>query len=273
MKLKKRTLNNTLAVIFAAEAFAFLILYIPNYVVEVDSIALTYAVQFTNRLFSFVLPQLAATYLFSTACLDPRKNVLTALILSLPTLVYNIPYNYLVYLAQGNDSIESLSISLLLSAVNALVFALGAIILQAVMLIATVSVGKKIYTEQLPLAYRERTPKDMKRQVRRDVLDDLPALLLKGSMFDLTSPTVFAIFAASFLQFAVYLVREMIDIIAYLIEYVGDYRSDEIFYIVFVLVFIFLELFAAHAICIPARNIMARSLHKGEDTDEGDCEK
>ena len=275
MKSYKRTLGKMTAVLAAIEALAFLVIYIPNYVIEVDSIALTYVVQFLNRFLSFLLPLLSATYIFSTATVLPKSNVIVALQLSLTTLIYSIPYNYLVYLAQGNDSIESLSISLLLSAINVPAFALITLLLHAVMLIATVNVGKKIYIDKLPPAYRQRTPKDMRLQARRSVIENLSVHLREGAIFDITSPTVFGIFAASFVQFAVYLVIELIDIVAFLIEYVGDYRNDEIFYIVFVLVFIFLELFAAHAICYLQRGILTRDTqtqptHKENDDGNND---
>lgn len=254
----KRSLRNMALVLLLAEAVAFLVLYIPNYAVENDSIVVTYIVQFFNRFMSFLLPLLAATYLFSTASRSIKGNVICALKLSLTTLVYYLPYNYLVYLAQGNDSVESLLISLGVSSLNVLAFAIGVLLMHAVMLYSTAKVGEKIYIEKLPPAYRDRTPKEMKKQARADVLDNLTLHLNEGVVFDLTSPTVFGIFAAAFLQFVIYLFAELVEIVIFLYEYAGDYRDSEIFYIVFVLIFIFVELFASHAICYLARNLIRK---------------
>ncbi len=243
---------------------AFLILYIPNYVIENSSIAVTYIVTFVNKLFEFVLPLITATILF-VSCTKPKLELLVRVsIISVSTFAYNIPYYYLVYLAQGNDSIEALGISLLVSLAAYVFSALLATLFYLIMLFGTVRGARRDSIKALPPAYREHTTKEQKKQLDRDNIAALPMHIAESRTIDLTSPVTFGIFCACFVQFSIHLAVELVSIISYLIEYLGDYRDDEIIYIVVALLFIFASMFISHFACYLVKYIMT----KGESFDD-----
>ena len=246
---------------------AFLVLYIPNYVIPTDSVAATYVITFVDRLFEFVLPLIAATMLFVT-CTEPKGQlVLRTALISVASFVYNLPYYYLIYIAQGNDSLEALLISLGMSAIKYLVFALLSILFYFTMRIGTVRAARRDSIKELPPAYREHRTRDMIKQIDRDNIEALPMHIAKSRTVDLTSPVTFGIFCACFVQFALHLVTELVSIVSYLIEYLGDYRESEILYIIIVLMFIFAALFISHFACYLVKYLITRG-ERSDDDDE-----
>ena len=107
--------------LFAIHLIAFIILYVPSYVIEHNSTFLVYAVEFITRLYQFTVPTVTASVLFSTASINAARLIPRASLLSLTSLIYYLPYYYLVFLAQGNDSLESLAIALPVSVAAAAV--------------------------------------------------------------------------------------------------------------------------------------------------------
>ncbi len=237
---------------------SFLIIYIPNYMVETTGVAVTYIVNFADKLFRFVLPLLSATMLF-ISCTEPRRELIPRLaLMSISSLAYNLPYYYLVYLAQGNDSLEALLLSSLASLAEYLFFALLSALFYFIMRYATVIAARRDSIKALPPAYREHITKDLRKQLDRDSIKALPEHILKSRTVDLTSPVTFGIFCACFVQFALHLTNELISIVAYLIEYLGDYRESEVLYIIIVLIFIFAALFISHFACYLVKYIMTK---------------
>ena len=255
-------------VLFAVHLVAFIIIYVPSYVIEHNSTLLLYAVEFITRLYRFTVPVVTAALLFSTVSLRAGRLMLRAFLLSLTSLIYYLPYYYLVFLAQGNDSLESLLISLPVALGTALVLAILAILLSLVMRWLTVGSAKKAYLEKLPMAYREKPTKEMVREAKLEVLENLNVHLSEGHAADLSYPVTFAIFGASFVQFIVSLISEMVDIVIYLDGFKGDYRTEEIIYIALTLLFIFAELFIAHFAANLAKGLVVK--HNSQATESED---
>lgn len=255
-------------VLFAVHLVAFIIIYVPSYVIEHNSTFLVYAVEFITRLYRFTVPVVMAALLFSTVSLRAGRLMLRAFLLSLTSLIYYLPYYYLVFLAQGNDSLESLLISLPVALGTALVLAILSILLTLVMRWLTVRSAKKIYLEKLPMAYREKPTKEMVNEAKLEVLENLNVHLSEGRAADLSYPVTFAIFGTSFVQFILSLVSEMVNIVIYLSDFNGDYRTDEIIYIAVTLLFIFAELFIAHFAANLARKLAVKQITSMEKTDD-----
>ena len=237
---------------------AFLNLYIPSYVTQNDSEIVSYIISFADRLFEFALPLVCASMVLFSGAITPGAIAARISIISISTLAYNLPYYYLVYLAQGNDSIEATLISLGVSAIAYVVFAALSLAYYLIMRCVTVRHARAEYIEQLPIAYRKNTPKDMLKQARTDVLADLDIHLAKKGMFNLSVPISFGIFAACFAQFCISILYELVCLVIELIESGGNYGADTIVYLAVIMIFIFAELFASCAICNLVKYIIIK---------------
>ena len=253
--------------LFAVHLIAFIIIYVPSYVIEHNSTAIIYAVEFITRLYQFTVPVITATVLLCTVSLSAGRLISRAFLLSLTSLIYYLPYYYLVFLAQGNDSLESVTVALPVSVAAAAVLAILTMLLTLVMKHLTVRSARKAYIEKLPPAYREKPTKEMVKEAGLEVIENLNTHLTEGRAADLSYPVTFAIFGASFVQFALSLIVEIVNIVIYLGDFKGDYRADEIIYITATLLFIFAELFIAHFAAYLTKKLALKQLNTTEESD------
>lgn len=255
----RKTFGLGCAAVAALYFLSFLSFYIPNYAVEIDSVAVLYIIEFFGRLCKFLAPCLAAAVLlFSDRC-ELKSLLLRAAALGATSAAYNFLYYYLYFLAFGNDSIEGSLLSLgasLLGALLAMGYALFGFLIGREVIISFL-VSERL-SELPPLKAREKATK---QRLRAEVKGDACGLSADVGAFDLGAPVAAATFSVCFLQFCIMTVSEAVSIVSYLIEYAGNYRSGEIIYIVVSLLFIFAELFLGQLICVAAGKFMkARSV-------------
>ena len=243
----------------AINLIAFLIFFIPNYVLTIDIGELEYVRIALTKLIEFSLPPIAAVLLYVGGSCDGWKCAIArAATLAATRAVYLIPYYYLYHIANLYDSYESIGLSLLVSIFGtALLF--GQIILLYEMLrIAARKVIKRTLIDDLPPMYKNEMPKDIKDMLDRKAEESLREIPEKPGVFDFSAPVTVGIFAAVFTQFIISLIFELINTIDYLITFAGYYRLDEIIYITASFLYILVELLAVHILCYALKNKLCK---------------
>lgn len=206
----------------------FLIFYIPElYKYSLPEWVLYLSLFLRMALFA-VIPTLSAFLLFYFyRKAKTGKRILKAILLTLPRLIYLLPYNYLYYATMGYDLFESL----IFASVKALFFLL--VYSLEIMLFALIA--ERIYKRGIK-----------KLSVKCSLFDE-------GQIFDLTIPAHASLFAISFSRFALDFITELINLINYVIEYADSYRLGEIYFIIGKFLFILLVLFLTYFILIFAK--------------------
>lgn len=205
----------------------FLIVFIPTYVLELEELpeAYSYFVMYSTEISGWLLATVTAILLTVIQFEHGMKaTLISAIFLTLPNLVYTIPYYYLIGIAYGLDSVESILLSLGVSILYLAVFYLHALLLYFVI--------KYIF-------------------VKRE--GENISAFFDGSLLDLSHSATLAVFAASFVEFIIHLVMEIYQVISYLVEYAGDYKGDDIIYIVFRFIFLLGMLFISHFVCFKVK--------------------
>lgn len=155
-----------------------------------------------------------------------RRPYLYTIVISLTQILYVTPYLYLRCINQGYDSIESLVMGLIGSLPEIIVFYGGAVLISFIIKFIT-KIRKQDFSEQL-----ESTV-----------------------LFDFDNGACLGVFAAAALGFFYLLVMEVIDTVAFLIEYAGDYTVGEIVYICVCFTVDLAALFIYHLILMFIKNI------------------
>jgi predicted exporter len=168
----------------------------------------TYFSMYATEIVGWLMPCVCAVILTVT-CLhyDLRTALIKGIPLALTNLVYTIPYYYLIGIAYRLDSIESILLSLGVSAAYLLLF----------------------YAHTLLLFLAARYLLSRTREA---------ISLSEGRTLDLSSPATLGIFAISAVEFIIRLCIEIWQSVSYFIEYAGDYRGDDILYMLIRFVFI-----------------------------------
>jgi hypothetical protein len=219
-------------IIFLASLASFLIYYVPGlYAYEFEYLA--YISDFLCLVIDFMIPAFSAFVLLLSSEGLPR-TILSAFKLTLPRLIYTVPYFYLYYIYQGFDSMESLALLSLRSAVFLLIFTL----------------------ELLLLYYGARLILKLTR--RGEALDFSKPL----PFFDTATASAFAILMISFIKFILNIISEIVDTVTYLIDYAGEYHADEITYMILRYLFILASLLITHLLLILFERTRAKKLTK-----------
>lgn len=163
-----------------------------------------------------------------------KARFFSALKLSLPRLIYLIPYYYLFYISDGYDSIESLGLLSIRSIFLLILFVTEALIYY---FIACFSAKKS---------------------------GDGWDFFKPSGLFDFSSSISAAIFGVCFARFIFNVIKEGIDIIIYLIDYEEFYAATEIYYLLGKLLLALATLFLAHLFFMKTRGLMARLRENNE---------
>ena len=247
-KLKKLFLITSLA--FAGvNLLVFLTFFIPNYVFEESTEIIEYTRIFLTKFAEFALPTIAASILFKICFDSGIKSIIKgAVIFALPRIVYLLPYYYLYHIAFGYDSIESISLSALVTVFGVAINALVILALFFIARLLATNAAMKPIIAKLPPKVQQNLTKETKSEARLEAVKSLSAVDIPEQAFDLQNPITLGIFGAAFSGFGINLLSEIIDTVTYLVDYAGYYRMDEIIYIVVCYLFLMAELFATHLI-------------------------
>lgn len=228
MHLTNQIKNSVLSFLFVRLGL-FLLTFIPVYVLELEEIpqAYSYFTMYTTEIADWFLPCVSAILLLCGSVGDIKSTLLYTLPLTLTNLIYSIPYYYLIGIVYNLDSIESISLSIGVSVLYLVIFHLHTLLLYFI----------------------------SKYLLLKKNNGDAIAMQESGRAFDLSYPLTLSIFSISAIQFLIHLIGELWDAISYFVEYLGDYRTDDIIYMVFRFLFVLAMMFVSHAVCFKVKKL------------------
>ena len=180
----------------------------------------------------------AMILLFVYAYRDKKSALLSAIPLSLASVIHSLPYFYMEAISLGYDSIESLLISTVIS-----------------VLIATFYYGATTGLFFIGLLPFRNTAKSDSQPLDLTVGGEL----LSTSYFNTSHPAVRAGFFISLTASAIPFAKEIFNTVDYMIDYGRDPRFNEILLIVWNYVYITVGILVTHAIFIWAKNKIVNS--------------
>ncbi len=220
----------------------FLIFYLPNYVPECNEfVEISFKTPYLiirgvlERLFEFFIPASAAAILLSFAeqC-GKRRALVNAIFLSLPILVYSLPYCYLYALSLGFDSIEGIVISMLFSACGIILQWCHTLLL---FLVAAFITAKKTKGG----AFDGHDGDDMSES-------SSPKRFGIKFAFDFSKPLIFGILVISLGELAYNVILEIINTVSYFIEAAGSYTAYDVIDIMGTYLFLLATMIISHIV-------------------------
>lgn len=235
MQLTKRTIWICSAILSLINLALFLIFFLPYYKFDVESVEWDYCQYFLTFAIEFLLPTLSAAAVFKYAYGRSKSSaLLPALYLSLPRVIYLFPYYYLYMTAYGNDWIESITLSFFVSLAGLAVTWIRILAFTAVIYFA----AKFVINRKNAVSPEEKSSL---------TINALLAGESASSPFNLATPLTFGVFAMAALQFLIYTVIEIVDVIVFLAEIdYGTFRPSELIYTIAKFSAIFIMLFISH---------------------------
>lgn len=196
-----------------------------------------YVSYYLSKTVEFIAPPVIAAVGFAIL-ISYGKGALVkfALTVASARLFYSLPYYYIIFIYNhGYDSIESISLSLLATALVILLTFGGTLI----------SLG--IYSVVL------------NKQCKKDGAakeDALPTLLTKSTVTDFLAPVNTPILTFALTRFAFSFVMELIDTVAFFVEYRSDYLAKEIITILVNFTLLFVLLVVSYLIAANIKNAL-----------------
>ncbi len=240
------------ALIFSAlNLIVFLMYFVPYYVLENDEISLAYEYfrLYAGEIILWILPVATAAFLVVHCVKESTKKALSsALLISLPNLVYTLPFYYLLGIEHGSDTPESLGMSLLVSAGYFVIFFVHTLVLYLIIRRSLIFFTAKELSRAMPPKYASNPTSEMWRDCLTQATNTLPEKISEGKALDLSHPTSLAFFFASLFEFTIYFSIEIFNAVSYLVNYSGGYKSGEIAYMIFRFIFVLAMLFLSLAI-------------------------
>lgn len=252
-----------------AELLVFIIFYIITYLPSVGILKVGdfvyFPLYYLSRLVEFCLPIAASAAVFGLCRGGFKEYLIKAALFSLPRAVYLIPYYYLYENSLGNNSLESLGFSLLITIGGILLLFLHISLLLLVMR----TVFRFLITRGLKKSDQFLAKKENSGRLKAAVVQRLPEETEKFGPFDLTLPVNAALFSAAILEFLYPLTNEIVSTVKFFIAYGSGYTPWEIFSICFAFIFVLIELLAAYGLGILLKHLSVRFGKKSQsDTQE-----
>jgi len=227
--MKKRITVGRLSLCYLVTYFLlFLLFYIPNYAFLTTDVTVDYIRHFLTELANFLLPVYAAVTVLNVAGGRLRPSLLCSLRLAATHAIYLLPYYYLYMLAYGFDSIEAISISLLITllgvaanTLHILLFSYAILYTMRYRLIKDFRMGMP--TER----QKDKLTVDQSRRLSEMALSERTS----KNPYDLGVTKNLGIFVAVMLQLMISLGFELYDTVSFLLSYAGSYRISEIIFI------------------------------------------
>lgn len=235
-----------------ANMLEFLLLFIPNYILEVDIGYAEYGRIFINKLIEFCIPPLAAILLF---CEDRGLGsvALGGVGFSATRIIYLIPYYYLYFIdpSQVNysyDSIEAIGLSLAVSVFGGLLLFGQIMMIFAIIRFTSTYSAMRAAIKTLSPEKKKNIDSQTKARIKREAAVNIKKIDKIENIFDLSSPMTMGIFCGVFGQFLIAFISESISTVEYFLSVSGAYRVGEIIYIMICYLFILAELIVVHTI-------------------------
>lgn len=201
-----------------------------------------YVSYYLSKCVEFLAPPVLATLAMAVLVGYGKSEMIKfTLTVASARLCYSLPYYYIIFIYNyGYDSIESIAISLLASALVILVTFIGTLASLAI----------------LSLVLRKRHG--------ASGLEAMADLFKRGTVTDFLAPVNVSVLTFALTRFAFSLVMELIDTVAFFIEYRSDYIAKEIVTILANFTLLFVLLIVAYLIAANIKNALA----DGKDAEE-----
>lgn len=240
----KKIATRAFLVYAAVNIFSYVLVHI-SYLFADSSFGeiFSYFSYYVLKALEFVAPPLIATLALLVFSQDgTKKAMLFTLKLSLARLFYSVPYYYIIFIYNyAYDSLESLFLSVMASALVVLLTFMGALISVRIAIYALGRVGK---------------------MTRAETLAKLPSIIDKRSSTDFLDKASLPLLVFAFLRFAFSFISEVIDTVSFFIEYRSDYTAEEIVTILINYVILLALLVASYLVCMVVKN----RVMKADDT-------
>ena len=207
------------------------------------------------KIIEFGLTPLSAIIVFSMFYGNRKKLVISSLLLSIPRVIYLFPYYYLYENALGNNSLESIGLSFLISVFGAAVLFAHILLLTLVLRYVSLLLIKKNICKQAPVLSKKENRPELKLIASKK----LPEEIKRRDFTDLSVPISCGIFSAVFIEFLFPLVNEIISVVEFFTAYKGTFTAGEIFSIVFAFVFLLFELVAIYSAGILLKELSLKA--------------
>jgi hypothetical protein len=257
--MQKRYFRYAVLGLCLANLLIFARFYITDYLPSVNLLKVPDAVYFSlyypAKLLEFSLTPLTAVIAFSLFYDSPKKLAVSSALLTLPRAFYLIPYYYLYENAYGNDSLESLTLSLFITIFGFIVLFLHL----ALLLLIFRSVMQFLIKRELKAQNPYLCKKEAKTELCEKTAKMLPEEIAKKGFFDLSLPVIAGIFSVAFVEFLYPLINEIIRTVSFFEKYGTSYTVGEIFSIVFAFIFVLAELIAVHVLAVLLKNLTLRA--------------
>ena len=250
-----------------ANLLVFARFYLAEYLPSVNLLEMSdlvfYILYYPAKLIEFCLTPLSAIVAFTLYFDNRKKLIISSLFLAIPRVVYLFPYYYLYENAIGNNSVESIGLSLLISVFGAAVLFAHILLLTLVIRLATTVIIKKQLCKEFP-ALSER---ENKLKLKEKANEAFGSEIKKTEISDLGIPVVGGIFVMSLIEFIYPLVSEIMSTVSFFTRYGKSYTTAEIFSIAFAFLFVLAELVILHVLGVLMKNL-SLSMKSPEATEE-----
>ena len=225
--------------VFLISLISFVMLYLRiSYVFESE--ITQYGSFFLQYILDTLTAVILAAVLLSGRGIESKgARILSSLKLSLPRLVYLVPYYYLYYMSEGYDSIESL----------------GLLLIRSLFMLVLLTIEMHLYFGAACFAARRAEGKDW-------------SFYTPSGLFDFSVGATVGIFAISFAKFIMNILSEGVDIITYLIDYGEFYSAGEIYLMLAKFTLAFIALFLSHVLVMAFRGRFIKRTYTEENPDE-----
>lgn len=239
-------------------AYIYLLFHIPNYVFDPDDWIGSLSWEFyivirqdiSEKFVYYLIPILMATMVYVT---ETRLTgaIRSCLALSLPVLLYSLPFCYLFAISQGYDTPESIGISLGLSTAGLLIQALHVFVLYLLAkYLSAYFVYKKLKAVKVRRAKKPIEADSLwscaLKQSREGIVPD--------SALSLSTPGGVGIFTMVFSEFIVRLVIEIVNTVNLMVNEKGNITVPELLSIIFSYVILLLIMLLVFLIVGKMRN-------------------
>ena len=252
---KKKLFRWTVAGLCLANLLIFVSFYVISYlpsvrILEVPDVVY-YPVYYLTRLVEFSLAPLTAAVVFSAFHESLKSGLISAALLSITRAIYLIPYYYLYENAYGNDSLESLGLSALITILGIAFMLIHVELLVLILRFVT----RRLIAREIILDTPYLKGKEYKKELAEKVSERLPSELSRREYLDLSAPVSGAFFSVALIEFFYPFIAEIVNTVHFFTSYKGFFTTGEIFSIVFAFIFTLVELLTIYFVGMLLKNV------------------
>lgn len=244
--------------------YIYLLFHVPNYVFEPDNWQGTsrdvYLVirEISEMLVNYLVPVAVSAFIFATEegiASAARKSVA----LSLPILIYSLPYCYLYAISEFYDTPESIAISIGISAVGLLIQSLHVFLLYLLARLVSARRAKSDILTAMTNSKGARAQAD-KKELWQSALSKSRAGITEDKVLSLSTYGGLGVFAICFADFVLRFIVEIVQTINFFISVGASISAIELITVILTYVFLLCELIIVFAASAWLKNRASREI-------------